>query len=275
MSFRIDTDRLKVREMRLQAEWAGTSRLDLTGSGELRCLRPPEAWLAGHPDKLLVHHGIEPDAKTGIFLDVRCRKCEACLRHRGRLWTARAITETTMSTRTWFGTLTLSPDRQTWARYAALSRLSARGVASPTTDEIFAYSVAVIGEEITKFLKRVRKTAPLRYLLVTEAHRSGLPHFHALIHEYQGNVTKRVLDKQWNYGFSQWRLLDNDNPQACGYACKYLAKSALTRVRASARYGQGHIGLLTERVIGATLAASSAKARKGGGNEDGQDQSRL
>ena len=51
------------------------------------------------------------DTPDVMWLEIRarCRKCDACARWRGRQWTARAITETTRSQRTWFGTLTLNP----------------------------------------------------------------------------------------------------------------------------------------------------------------------
>ncbi|UIW10394.1 replication initiator protein [Flyfo microvirus Tbat2_171] len=252
----VETSRIKVRERVLQKQFE-----DATGDHpDSVCDRPVPVRLRGLPDKLLVHHGIEPDQVLSVTIDTRCRKCVQCLRHRARLWTARAMDETKASTRTWFGTLTLAPDRQTWARYSALARMERRCSDTSDPDAVFAETARVIGDELQRFLKRLRKVAPLRFLLVCEAHKSGLPHFHALIHEYQGTITKRVLEGQWRFGFSHWRLVPPGDEQKVGYVCKYLAKSAQTRIRASQDYGQGFKSLLTERVEAATLAAAKVGA---------------
>lgn len=249
---RVNTSRHNVKYLALDARIAGTQETDTAGTGDTRCLAPVELHAFGYPDKILVGFNIEPDKAVAQRLKGRCRKCTACLRHRGRLWTARAMDETGFSIRTWMGTLTLHPDRQTWARYTAIADLRRRGHDDPSSDAVFQRSVHVIGQEITRFLKRVRKKSRFRYLLVTEAHKSGLPHFHMLLHEYASPILKRDLEKQWVYGFSHWRLVDNDNARQCGYVCKYLTKSALTRVRASADYGTGSIALTTERLTSAT-----------------------
>lgn len=211
----------------------------------------------GYADQISVGLGKENPNPATFRSEVRCRKCPECLRHRARLWTARAIDETTMATRTWFGTLTLSPDRQTWARYSALQRMQTR-VSDNTPENVFRDSVKVLSKELTLFLKRLRKVQRFRYLLVTEAHKSGLPHYHILIHEYVGAITKRDLEDKWRFGFSHWRLITD--AKACGYCCKYLAKSALTRVRASEDYGQPVHGLITERIERATRQFREAVA---------------
>lgn len=87
---------------------------------------------------------------------------------------------------------------------------------------------------------------------MVEAHKSGDPHLHILVHEPEGPVTKALLEKQWNLGFSHWRLVGADR-KAAVYACKYLGKEALTRVRASFRYGQGYaVARITERLSALT-----------------------
>ena len=99
-----------------------------------------------------------------------------------------------------------------------------------------------IGPELTLFLKRVRKesAAKLRYCLVAEAHKSGLPHYHLVVHETGGQpVRHKTLQGQWKLGFSNWKLVDiNDSGKTAAYVAKYLSKSALARVRASKHYGQ-------------------------------------
>lgn len=251
---RVNTERLKAREKAFQAGVQGSPVLLRIGSGKHQCQRPVELFMFGYPDPLCVSMGTEPNRPVSQRMFVRCRKCEGCLSHRARLWTARAMDETKVSARTWFGTLTLEPGRQTWAKYSALSHLIRRGWSqSEIADSVlFENQCKVIAPEITKFLKRVRKTNRFRYLLVTEAHKSGLPHYHLLIHEYEGSISKRVLEDKWRLGFSHWRLVPPGNEAACGYVCKYLAKSALTRVRASERYGEAAMGLITERVVEAT-----------------------
>lgn len=178
-----------------------------------------------------------------VDMYVSCRRCEACLKHRAKLWTARALEETRLSARTWFGTITLAPEHH----HVALAK--ARRVASRNAidfdalepDEQFQMRHHQINVELTKYIKRVRSNtgAPLRYLLVVEAHKSGLPHYHALVHQVADTpVSKRDLQGAWALGFTQFKLVDPETPAAF-YVCKYLAKSALARVRASAGYGRG------------------------------------
>ena len=100
---------------------------------------------------------------------------------------------------------------------------------------------AELAPEVTRWLKRVRKqsAAALRYLLVVEAHADGFPHFHLVLHETSlAQVSKRTLEGQWHYGFSSWRLIPHGEMRQVTYVCKYLTKSAQTRVRASRQYGQ-------------------------------------
>lgn len=191
------------------------------------------------PAATMLYVADSPDVMW-LELRARCRKCDACQRWRGRQWTARAITETGRARRTWFGTLTLSP--------AALSDLTARaiersGCAAASYTEAMARLHREVSEELTKYVKRVRKVsgARIRYLLVQEAHKSGLPHYHMLVHEGGDGpaVTYRHLATRWNLGFVRWNLIDGmDKGKAAVYACKYLNKAVGARVRASQRYGK-------------------------------------
>lgn len=255
---RVHVERIKARELAYQAGVQGSPVLRRTGEGATECSRPVELHMFGYPDPMCLDIGTEPDRPVSQRMEVRCRKCEGCLRARARLWTARAIDETKVSARTWFGTLTLSQERQLWARYSALKRIGEK-IGDPDAENVFRESVVVLNKELTLFLKRVRKVERFRYLLVTEAHKSGLPHFHILIHEYEGRISKRDLEDKWRFGFSHWRLVPTGNEAACGYCCKYLAKSALTRVRASEDYGRaGFVRPLTERLNAATRFVSEA-----------------
>lgn len=174
------------------------------------------------------------------------------------MWAARAIAEWRNSPRTWFGTLTFSPQAHMLALSRARVRLSRQGIdydALPV-DEQFQERHRELSPEVTRYLKRVRKVSgPLRFLIVAEAHVSGLPHYHLLCHEQDADrpVRKRTLQAQWaQNGFSSFKLVED--PQAASYVCKYVGKSAAARVRASARYGSQTVIDLSskshERVMG-------------------------
>lgn len=247
----IQTSASTVGRIRYEAERDG-----LGAAGEASyagdCTDPQYLYLAGLPDQMLSHLGINQLQRISQHLYVRCRRCPECLRQRGRVWTARAIAETHAARRTWFGTLTLAPDRATQARYAADRALQCAISDRGDTTNQFRAMVDFVNPEITKWLKRVRKNtdAALRYLLVTEAHKSGIPHWHCLIHEYAGSAPKRALHTAWRYGFSHFKLVDNGTGHA-RYVCKYLAKSAITRIRASRNYGSALPDHITERMLSA------------------------
>lgn len=228
------------------------------------CVDPVYVYLAGLPDPVLAQLDIKQLGRTSQHMYLRCRRCSKCLRQRSRVWTARAIVETTASNRTWFGTLTLAPDRATQARYAADRRLTQRISDRSSSANQFTEMVNHVTPELTRFLKRIRKNsgASLRYLLVAEAHKSGVPHWHCLIHEYQGKATKRELDAAWRYGFSQFRLVETGSERVVRYACKYLSKTAMTRVRASRGYGSALPDHITERILSATQAIREAASNR-------------
>lgn len=174
----------------------------------------------------------------------RCRKCAPCLRARAMYWRTQIRLETDAANRTWFGTLTLRPDEHFKALVRARLRLSRSGIDfdALSIDQQFGARHQVIGPDLTKFLKRVRKesAAKLRYCLVAERHKSGLPHYHLVVHEVGGQpVRHKTLQGQWKLGFSNWKLVDvNDSAKSAAYVAKYLSKCAEARVRASKRYGQ-------------------------------------
>lgn len=176
-----------------------------------------------------------------MLLHTRCRKCTYCLNHRRRLWTARATTEVITSQRTWFATFTLSPREQFVMQCRASARLASGGVflehLSP--DEKFAELSREVGAELTLYFKRLRKNtgAKLRYILVPEPHKSGLPHYHALIHETLGSnaLTHRALTSCWTLGYTQFKLVSD--VRSARYVAKYLTKQARLRVRSSLAYG--------------------------------------
>lgn len=171
---------------------------------------------------------------------VRCRKCMNCRRAKMKLWQARAIEESTRSLFNWFITLTFAPKWRTEVEYKASLALERRGYKQPYTNKVWCDQLArVAGCEVTKFLKRVRKNNPstyIRYILVTEFHKDGFPHFHMIIHENKGHITKENIQGQWTVGFSNCKSM-NDLKRIF-YITKYVGKDLTTRVRASINYGR-------------------------------------
>lgn len=254
---RLNTSRQALAERAHQQLALQSEGSDLHGD----CSRPLEQHVFGYPDPVRVMMGLEPDRALARVFTVRCRKCPECMDHRRRLWTARAISECAVSTRTWFGTLTLAPDWATWARMSALASIETRQ--SELNDpNLFVGMVQACSPELSKFLDRVRKTARFRYLLVTEAHQSGVPHWHMLLHENGKPISKRILDTQWKFGFSKWRLIDGLNPKEAGYVCKYLSKTLATRVRGSQGYGTPDLSAFTERILEATRVVGNAVSNR-------------
>jgi len=178
-----------------------------------------------------------------VEITTRCRKCAKCMQARSNEWRFRAREELRRAGRSWFGTLTLSP----LAHYRVLSAARAQAAAKAvpwntlSDEERFKRVCATSLKEVNKYQKRVRKEAgvPLRFLVVTERHKSGLPHFHMLVHEVELKpVTHRILSSQWTLGFEKWRLVPLDDLNSARYICKYISKEATSRIRASVGYGK-------------------------------------
>lgn len=226
----------------LGAERVAVNRFALDIAG--KCTHPKGVQLYERPSAFVGGHvNIVPGGRIPIGIDytVRCRQCDECNRARHRLWRDRARSETKAGVRTWFGTLTIAPSEQHRFLVSAQQRQARRGGDFDALDHgaQFRLRVAEAGRDIQKYLKRVRKEsrAPLRYILVAEAHLSGLPHFHILVHEraLDRPVRQHTLRDQWCLGFSRWKLV-SDVAQVT-YVTKYISKSAAARVRASQRYG--------------------------------------
>lgn len=175
-----------------------------------------------------------------------CRSCPTCLKRHARLWAGRAASECEAGVRTWFGTLTLRPDVHVWIDQLCATRK--RDFWTLPIGKKFAAQSEVLAQEITKYLKRVRKQsgARIRYLCVTEVHDGpstsdfmrGRPHVHLLLHEGPGpQLTKSVLESQWRHGFTQFRLVNSSN-HAAWYISKYVSKASEARTRASLGYGK-------------------------------------
>lgn len=127
---------------------------------------------------------------------VRCRNCPGCLRARRFLWTMRAEAEWWQAERSWFFTGTFK-------------------------DQTADYDV--VRQEVTRFLKRVRKRSEdkVRYLILPEPHKSGMLHVHGLIHGKE-TLKYRQIHASWQAGFSVVKLAKDH--RTAGYVCKYSTK---------------------------------------------------
>lgn len=170
-----------------------------------------------------------------IVIKNPCRKCAPCLRLRRKKWTHRANFELNAHLKAWFVTLTFHPVemQKIIAEGSLFSTFEKHSPDVKSKTEFQGFTKAA-GIRLTKYFKRLRKRGhEIRYIFVTEKHKSGLPHLHGLIY---GNITKRELEGSWNYGFTSIKLVRDE--KAIRYVTKYLAKDAESRVRASLKFGQ-------------------------------------
>lgn len=199
-------------------------------------------------------------------LEVRCRKCPVCRRERQSAWVKRMLTEMHASPRTWFVTLTLSPESHHRYRVCARKRIATRQLIRDRAYEATQLPQELIRQElleVQKYLKRIRKggtytheetgavvkqpPSKVRYVIFVEHHKSGLPHYHALLHEVAGEppMSRRWLQKQWGHGWGVWKLAATQNAY---YIAKYASKEGtLGRIRASRMYGNSDLWSITDR----------------------------
>lgn len=211
-----------------------------------KCLSPVRVELHGRASEgniKMVNVTAVDNRPAFVEMDVRCRRCENCLKQRAYMWSNRCRVEWRDAPRTWLATLTLAPEQ--YARLLSVARVSLarQGCdleALPEPERWLA--VEKFGfEDVQLWLKRIRKAtaAPLRYLAVTEAHKSGVPHWHVLLHEQSAEKPLRYksLKGSWSLGFDSYTLVQD--ARGASYVAKYLAKELRARVRASLRYGGG------------------------------------
>lgn len=237
------------------------AEVDLSGN----CQRPVTVEYVGRRERFMLKmHEVSPrfnDPLTwesvSVIMHCKCRQCESCLRQKRIHWYHRAKFEMSVAPRTWFGTLTYAPEeilrRQIIAERKAHASIG--DWAQLDADQRFKALLEVCSKDVSLALKRLRKASPglLRYLTVSERHKSGLPHFHILIHERTMSATTHAkLKACWTAGFSDFKLAE---PETAGYVAKYISKDASARVRASLHYGSQS----------ALLKVSVAKANEGSG----------
>lgn len=231
------------------ARRVSVSRCEWTISGD--CSKPYHTAIIGRPRDDNDGHGRPSRWHTSdghkitmqVDLWTRCRKCDNCARARFREWRYRAREEIRRAARTWFGTLTLAPVHHYRVMVEARRQAAIRSIkwSDLSDEERFKRIADASLKEVTRYFKRVRKQSkvPIRYICVTERHKSGLPHFHVLIHETELRpVPHRILSAQWTWGFEKWRLVHDEDQRAAMYVTKYITKEARLRIRASQAYGK-------------------------------------
>lgn len=200
-------------------------------------------------------------ASTGALIVrtlTRCRRCKPCLRARQFYWgyAAMKTTEAAQAAglRTWFGTLTLSPEsQQQFLNLARVEYMATEGTSSEfpkwldevKCDERFKLVRIQILKEVQRFWKRLRKQGhEFKYFLVFERHKSGLPHMHFLMHETAQPILKRDIQSQWPWGFTNVSIVGGKASRAAApekaawYVVKYLSKSIQARQIASTGYAK-------------------------------------
>lgn len=237
-----------LRHLQARALRAGATRhsittveWDISGS----CQRPGTRELVAHEYARYDKANSNWSRSRGfarLILHTRCRKCEMCLRLKSYEWRNKITFECREAPRTWFVTFTLSPQEHNLAWLRSVQRLRKSGWDPREIDVTreFKERSREFGFLLTKFFKRLRKNSgrTFRYVLVVEPHKSGLPHFHALIHDSTGKLTYRDITGEWTHlGFAGCKLIDLTPEKAPAYITKYVMKYSLARIRASLHYG--------------------------------------
>lgn len=242
--------------LRSLPEDATVSLTDRTNTGTVidwniagSCNSPREALLAATTTQNGQLHRLR------VYLAVRCRKCDPCLRYRAMNWRERCEAEILSANRTWFGSLTFTPIQHKRADHEiALKAIEGSELDPSLLDDekvewvlsmlspevLWSERQRVLGREMTLYMKRLRESldVPLRYVIITERHKMklrGRPHFHVLIHETGLPIRKRELKQAWSGGHVMFKLADRNSAY---YVTKYLTKESSARVRASFRYGK-------------------------------------
>jgi hypothetical protein len=220
-----------------------------------RCERPIEVVQQGEGHyQTAQSRDMEWQPNRTLALQVPCRQCKACLRSRAFRFGSRAKREHKVTQarglRTWFGTLTFSPEQRFRNLAMTRARLDAAGtdLASLSPTDRYREQHRETGPLVSKYFRALRKGRKklrlnrvfFRYLLTVEPHKDWTPHYHVLIHEVSElyPIRKRTLEALWPHGFVQWREVKE--PNAAAYAAKYLGKFSMARVRVSKRYGEDH-----------------------------------
>lgn len=151
-----------------------------------------------------------------VYIEVPCNHCDVCKERKISAFVQRCKLETQCyDCRPWFITLTYDNNH-----------LPEKGVSI---------------DEVQRFLKRLRINLVrsgfnkrIRYVLVGEyGKNTHRPHYHAILWNIGAKTHKQylqlvdILDKSWNNGFIQHRIINPENDKAFYYTAKYLKKDCL------------------------------------------------
>lgn len=195
-----------------------------------------------------------------LSMQVRCRRCDACLKERRWMWTERAAKEWRQSNRTWFVTVTLRPEEHYKLQARVRLRLAAQGGDLDRMEPRDKLNEVLkdYKNEMRLYVNRLRiglrtrgwDTISFRYLWVPEPHKSGAIHFHMLLHEVSDvqPIRKDRIEGLWNYGFVSAKLVKSEN--AARYVTKYLGKHHFEgRIAVSKHYGQRELEVNTDEPV--------------------------
>lgn len=160
------------------------------------------------------------DESTGetfpIYIEVPCNHCDVCKERKISSFVQRCKLETQCyDCKPWFVTLTYD------------------------NDHVPHNGVSV--DEAQRYLKRLRInlvragfTNRIRYVLVGEyGKNTHRPHYHAIFWNFGAKskqeylILADILEKSWNNGFIQHRIINPENDKAFYYTAKYLKKIVL------------------------------------------------
>lgn len=241
------------------------------------CERPVLFRYRGQPEGFLWPVGVRAYHVTSL---VKCKTCQWCKLMRACGWGHRVEEVCNEHVANWLGTVTLSPfehSRIDMLRDRVVRRtklpewfIEEQGSfdaaqAEAYRKDVFRARCAVFSKWLTSWLEAYRerrrralgRRPEFKYLMVAEEHKSGLPHFHLLLHEKEWGELVRLdemysfwdrkhqtwsvrvddaagLRKTWVQGFTSFELVRDAH--GASYVCKYLSKEMLWRVRASLRY---------------------------------------
>jgi hypothetical protein len=198
---------------------------------------------------------VREPART-LSQQVRCRKCDGCLKERRCMWANRAVSEFREAAhrggRTWFVTLTFKPEQHYRLTTKTRLRCAEQGVdldALPWSER-YAEMLREYHAEVDLFLARLRgglakrgwKKVRFRYLMVPEPHKSGFIHYHLLLHEQSADmpIVKRRIEAAWlEWGLGFVKAKEVVSEKAASYTTKYLGKNHFEgRIRNSQHYGK-------------------------------------
>lgn len=160
---------------------------------------------------------IQPREFRGV--QIACRECWQCKESRVDQIVGRCIAEAHTSTVTVCATLTYGGD----------DRLTGE---VPLNARILDYG------DVSRYLKRLRKNVPCRYVACGEyGDRYGRGHWHLILFCHTDphfQYFKRYEEKHWPFGFSYFEPAIYEKMR---YACSYVLKNASSRENAERRYG--------------------------------------